>query len=45
MMQELVLGLEVVLAEGTVWKGTRAMQKDNAGYRLRKLFCGSEGTL
>jgi FAD/FMN-containing dehydrogenase len=45
MMQDLVLGLEVVLADGTVWSGMRAVQKDNAGYQLRKLFCGSEGTL
>lgn len=45
MMQDLVLGLEVVLADGTVWDGMRAVQKDNAGYQLRKLFCGAEGTL
>ena len=45
MMQELVLGLEVVLADGSVWNGMRAVRKDNAGYQLRKLFCGSEGTL
>jgi FAD/FMN-containing dehydrogenase len=45
MMQELVLGLEAVLADGSVWNGMRAVQKDNAGYQLRKLFCGSEGTL
>lgn len=45
MMSDLVLGLEVVLADGTVWNGLRAVQKDNAGYALRKLFCGSEGTL
>jgi FAD/FMN-containing dehydrogenase len=45
MMQDLVLGLEVVLADGAVWDGLRAVQKDNAGYQLRKLFCGSEGTL
>lgn len=45
MMQDLVLGLEVVLADGTVWNGLRAVQKDNAGYQLRKLFCGAEGTL
>jgi len=45
MMQELVLGLEVVLADGKIWNGMRAVQKDNAGYQLRKLFCGSEGTL
>lgn len=45
MMQDLVLGLEVVLSDGRVWDGMRAVQKDNAGYQLRKLFCGSEGTL
>ena len=45
MMQDLVLGVEVVLPEGTVWDGLRAVQKDNTGYQLRKLFCGSEGTL
>lgn len=45
MMQDLVLGLEVVTAEGEIWNGLRAVQKDNAGYQLRKLFCGSEGTL
>lgn len=45
MMQDLVLGLEIVLPDGAVWDGMRAVQKDNAGYQLRKLFCGSEGTL
>ncbi|TIT97364.1 MAG: FAD-binding oxidoreductase, partial [Mesorhizobium sp.] len=45
MMQDLVLGLEVVTPDGAVWDGLRAVQKDNAGYQLRKLFCGSEGTL
>jgi FAD/FMN-containing dehydrogenase len=45
MMQDLVLGLEVVLPDGRIWNGLRAVQKDNAGYQLRKLFCGAEGTL
>ncbi|MBO0344094.1 FAD-binding oxidoreductase [Roseibium sp. CAU 1637] len=45
MMQDLVVGMEVVLADGTVWDGLRAVQKDNAGYQLRRLFCGAEGTL
>ncbi|MBI1218318.1 MAG: FAD-binding protein [Rhodobacteraceae bacterium] len=45
MMQDLVLGLEVVLADGTIWNGLRGVQKDNAGYQLRRLFCGAEGTL
>jgi FAD/FMN-containing dehydrogenase len=45
MMQDLILGLEVVLSDGKIWNGMRAVQKDNAGYQLRRLFCGSEGTL
>lgn len=45
MMSDLVLGLEVVLPDGRVWNGLRSVQKDNAGYALRKLFCGAEGTL
>lgn len=45
MMQDLVLGLEVVLPDGGVWNGLRPLIKDNAGYQLRRLFCGSEGTL
>src|SRR3989338_967681 len=45
MMSDLVLGLEVVFADGTVWDGLRAVQKDNAGYALRRLFCGAEGSL
>ncbi|TPI48076.1 FAD-binding oxidoreductase [Mesorhizobium sp. B2-9-1] len=45
MMQDLVLGLEVVTPDGAVWDGLRAVQKDNAGYQLRRLYCGAEGTL
>lgn len=45
MMQDLVLGLEVVLSDGSIWNGMRSVQKDNSGYQLRKIFCGSEGTL
>ncbi len=45
MMQDLVLGLEVVLPDGQIWDGLRSVLKDNAGYQLRKLFCGAEGTL
>ena len=45
MMQDLVLGMEVVLPDGEVWNGAHALIKDNAGYQLRKLFCGAEGTL
>lgn len=40
-----VLGLEVVLADGTVWSGLRTLRKDTAGYDVKQLFLGSEGTL
>ena len=43
--RDLVLGLEVVLADGSVWNGLRRLRKDNTGYCLRQLFVGSEGTL
>jgi FAD/FMN-containing dehydrogenase len=45
MMRSLVLGLEVVLANGTVIDAMSHMLKDNAGYDLKQLFIGSEGTL
>lgn len=45
MMRELVLGLEAVLAEGEVLTSLNAMLKNNAGYDLKQLFIGSEGTL
>jgi len=43
--REQVLGLEVVLADGSVWDGLRRLRKDNTGYPLRELFLASEGTL
>ncbi|KAA0695732.1 FAD-binding oxidoreductase [Neorhizobium sp. P12A] len=45
MTRDLVLGLEVVLADGRVWDGLRTLRKDNRGYDLKQLFIGSEGTL
>jgi FAD/FMN-containing dehydrogenase len=39
------LGLEVVTADGQVWHGLTRLRKDNAGYDLRDLIIGSEGTL
>ena len=43
--RELVLGLEVVLPDGRIWNGLRALRKDNSGYDLKQLFIGAEGTL
>ena len=40
-----VLGLEVVMADGTIWDGLRQLRKDSSGYDLKHLFIGSEGTL
>jgi FAD/FMN-containing dehydrogenase len=45
MMRELVLGLEVVLADGRVLSSLGTLRKDNTGYDLKSLFLGSEGTL
>ncbi len=43
--RDLVLGLEVVLADGQIWNGLRTLRKDNTGYDLKHLFIGAEGTL
>jgi FAD/FMN-containing dehydrogenase len=44
-LREQVLGLEVVLADGRVWDGLRALPKDNSGIDLKQLFISSEGTI
>ncbi|MEG6508820.1 FAD-binding oxidoreductase [Methyloligella sp. 2.7D] len=43
--RDLVLGLEVVLADGRIWNGLKALRKDNSGYDMKHLFMGAEGTL
>jgi FAD/FMN-containing dehydrogenase len=44
-MRAQVLGLEVVLADGRVWHGLRALRKDNTGFDLKQIFIGAEGLL
>ena len=45
MMRDLVLGLEVVLADGRVLESLKSLRKDNTGYDVKSLFVGAEGTL
>src|SRR5437660_932960 len=41
----MVLGVEVVLADGRILNALSKLKKDNTGYDLRNLFIGAEGTL
>jgi FAD/FMN-containing dehydrogenase len=43
--RENVMGIEAVLADGSVWNGLRALRKHNMGFDLKQLFIGAEGTL
>ena len=45
MAREMVLGLEVVLADGRVMETLTGLRKDNTGYDIKSLFLGAEGTL
>ncbi|WP_374570401.1 FAD-binding oxidoreductase [Phenylobacterium sp.] len=45
MMRDMVLGLEAVLADGTVVSALNPLMKNNTGYDIKQLFIGSEGTL
>jgi len=44
-MRELVLGIEAVLPDGSLWNGLGGLRKDNTGFDLKQLFIGGEGTL
>jgi FAD/FMN-containing dehydrogenase len=45
MMRDLVLGLEVALADGRLLSSLTSLRKDNTGYDVKSLFLGAEGTL
>jgi len=45
MSRELVMGLEVVLPDGSIFSDLKGLRKDNTGYDLKQLFIGAEGTL
>jgi FAD/FMN-containing dehydrogenase len=45
MTRNLVLGIEAVLADGTIVSSLKKIIKDNSAYDLKQLFIGSEGTL
>ncbi|PCJ17011.1 MAG: FAD-binding oxidoreductase [SAR86 cluster bacterium] len=45
MTRDLVIGIEAVLADGTIIDGLHKLRKNNTGYDLKQLFIGSEGTL
>jgi FAD/FMN-containing dehydrogenase len=42
-MRAMILGMEVVLADGRIWHGLRALRKDNTGLDLKQIFIGGEG--
>ena len=44
-MRAAVLGLEAVLADGSIYNALTPLKKDNRGFDLKQLFIGSEGTL
>ncbi len=43
--RDLVLGLEAVLPDGSIFNGLKRLRKDNTGYDLKHLLIGAEGTL
>jgi len=44
-MRALILGIEAVLPDGSLFEGLATLRKDNRGYDMRQLFAGAEGTL
>lgn len=45
MMRDLVLGIEAILPDGSVFNGLKRLRKDNSGYDMKQLLIGAEGTL
>lgn len=45
LLHGLVLGLEAVLPDGTIYNSLHSLRKDNTGYDTKQLFIGSEGTI
>lgn len=43
--RENIMGLEAVMADGSVWNGLRALRKHNMGFDLKQMLIGAEGTL
>jgi FAD/FMN-containing dehydrogenase len=44
-MRNYLQGLEIVLSDGSIVENMSVMKKDNTGYDIKNIFCGSEGTL
>ena len=45
MARDQVMGIEVVLPDGSIFSDLKSLRKDNTGYDLKQLFIGAEGTL
>ena len=45
MTRDQIMGIEVVLPDGSIFSDLKSLKKDNTGYDLKQLFIGAEGTL